>query len=333
MCGVDCLVSRRRLLGSAVAGVAAGLAGGALAGCSAARLSAPASSAPSPAGSRWVGAPGSSGVTLRWLGNNAWEITFGSTTILVDPWLTRFRTGTYTPAGTRADTPLVSDPAKIDPYVRRAGLILVCHGHYDHLTDVPHIAGSTGARVLGTDSHLNVLRALGAPARQLTAVGGGKRLSFDGYTVDVYPSLHSMTGSPPHVPFPGDLPTVPARPATVADLVEGGTLAYLITIGGRFRVFVLSSANFVPQALAGLRPDLALVPAGNPAAMRDYSAGLMRALGQPTWVLPTHWDDFDLPLGQPARDWGGLGPLRDGIAAASPRSAFIRLDHLETFTP
>jgi L-ascorbate metabolism protein UlaG (beta-lactamase superfamily) len=272
-------------------------------------------------------------VTLRWLGNNAWDIRFGSTTILVDPWLTRFPTGTYTPAGTRPDTPLVSDPAKIDPHVRRASLILVCHGHYDHLTDVPYLAATTGARVLGTESHLNLLRALDAPAGQLVPVSGGKHLDFDGYTVDVYPSLHSLSGSPPHVPFPGSVPSVPPRPHTIADLVEGGTVAYLVTIGGRFRIFVLSSANFVPDALAGVRPDLALVAAGNPAAMRDYATGLMRALDRPAWVLPTHWDDFDLPLNQPARDWGGLAPLRDGIAAASPRTAFVKLDHLQAFTP
>src|SRR6185436_13788947 len=88
----------------------------------------------------WRGAPGTSGVRLRWLGNNAWENTFGTTTILVDPWLTRYLTGTYSPAGIRLDTRLSVDPSKIDPYVSRADVILVGHGHYDHMTDVPYIA-------------------------------------------------------------------------------------------------------------------------------------------------------------------------------------------------
>jgi hypothetical protein len=59
----------------------------------------------------------------------------------------------------------------------------------------------------------------------------------------------------------------------------------------------------------------------------------MRALNHPTWVLPTHWDDFDLPLARPARDFGGLRPLRDAVAAASPPTTFVTLDHLQTFTP
>jgi L-ascorbate metabolism protein UlaG (beta-lactamase superfamily) len=272
-------------------------------------------------------------VTLRWLGNNAWDISFGSTTVLVDPWVTRFRTGTYTPAGTRPDTPLASDAAVVDRYVGRARLVLVCHGHYDHITDIPHIAARTGATVIGTTSHLNLLRAMDTPDRNLVAVHPGAHLEYDGYTVDVFASLHSTTGSPPQVPFPGNRDGVPPRPNTVADLVEGGTLAYQVTIGGRLRIFVLSSANFVAHELAGVRPDVALVPAPGRSAAPDYVPALMRALDNPTWVLPTHWDDFDLPLSEPARDWGGLNALRTGVAQASPGTTFVRLDHLETFTP
>ena len=58
---------------------------------------------------RWHGPSGSSGVTLRWLGNNAWEVSFRNTRILVDPWLIRFPTGTYTPSGTRPSRFVVLD--------------------------------------------------------------------------------------------------------------------------------------------------------------------------------------------------------------------------------
>jgi Predicted Zn-dependent hydrolases of the beta-lactamase fold len=91
-------------------------------------------------------------VHLRWLGNDAWQISFGTTTILIEPWLTRFKTGTYTPEGIRDDTSLTVDPTRIDPYIGRADVILVSHGHHDHMTDVPYIAGRTGATVLGTRS-------------------------------------------------------------------------------------------------------------------------------------------------------------------------------------
>jgi L-ascorbate metabolism protein UlaG (beta-lactamase superfamily) len=289
---------------------------------------------PGPAGGagRWRGPPGTSGVTLRWLGNNAWDIRFGDISVLVDPWLTRFRTGTYTAAGIRPDTPLTTDPAVIDRYVDRADLILVCHGHYDHMADVPYIASRTGAQVLGTVSHINTLRAMGVPAGRLRAVQGGLSIKYQGFMVEVVRSAHSEVGNPRAVPFPGQRPSVPARPRTVADLVEGGTLAYQITVDDRFRVLVLSSANFLAGEMVGLRPDLAVMPAGG-GDLTAYADGLMRALDRPTWVLPSHWDDIDVPLSEPAKDWGALQPLRRAVAAANPGSTFVVLDHGQTFTP
>jgi L-ascorbate metabolism protein UlaG (beta-lactamase superfamily) len=282
---------------------------------------------------RWSGDAGTSGVRLRWLGNNAWEITFDTTTILIDPWLTRFPTGTYSPGGIRDSTRLTIDPTKIDPYISRADLILVCHGHFDHMADVPYIAKKTSATVLGTESHHNMLRALRTPSTLLCTVRGGEYLQYNGYAIEVFASLHSMTGARKQVPYPGTRPgAVPAKPHTVADLVEGDTLAYQITIGERFRILALSTANFVERELTGLRPDLAIVPAGG-GSLRDYAARLMRTLDHPTWVLPAHWDDFDHPLDEPAVDWGGLQLLRDAVAAASPHTTFVTLDHLETFTP
>jgi L-ascorbate metabolism protein UlaG (beta-lactamase superfamily) len=272
---------------------------------------------------------GGSGVTLRWLGNNAWDIRFGSTTILVDPWLTRFATGTYTPTGTRPDTPLSVDPALIDPHISAATLILVCHGHFDHMGDVPYLARKTGAKVLGTASHVNVLRAMDVPQEQLVTVSPGTRLNQDGYLIEVLHALHSLSGTPPAVPFPGTRDTVPPRPRTVADLVEGGTLAYQITIGNALRILALSSGNFDASALAGVRPDLALVPAGGASG---YAGRLMATIGNPRVVLATHWDDFDYPLAQPARDWGGLQALRESVLAASPTTRFVKLEHLQTFT-
>lgn len=105
----------------------------------------------------------------------------------------------------------------------------------------------------------------------------------------------------------------------MADLVEGETLAYQITVGERFRILILSTANFVERELEGPRPDLAIVAAGG-GTIHDYVSRLMHTLDYPRWVLPTHWDDFDYPLDQPTVDWGGLVPLQEALAAASPKT-------------
>ncbi|GAA4214742.1 MBL fold metallo-hydrolase [Actinocatenispora rupis] len=322
--GTNRAVSRRRLLAGSVAG-AAGLAGVAAAGSATRTPRTVSDTRPAAAG----------GVRLRWLGNNGWEIRFdtsnGTRTVLIDPWLTRFHTGTYSTAGADPNTPITVDTATIDRYALKADHILVTHGHYDHMTDVPYLASRTGATVLGTESHVNMMRALGAPADQLSVVRGGEYLECDGYTIRVLRSLHSMTGPRAQVPFPGTRPGAPPRrPRVISDLVEGETLAYLVTVGD-VGVVDFGGSNFSAADLAGVRPTVALVPAGG-GSIHSYVPRLLDALGHPGLVLPTHWDDFDYPLDQPARDWGGLSTLHSAVTAASPDARFTVLDHLETIT-
>ncbi|MEU7140330.1 MBL fold metallo-hydrolase [Nocardia sp. NPDC046473] len=293
---------------------------------------------PSPAASSPAPAPG--GATLRWWGNNGWEIRLpGGKTVLIDPWLTRFHTGTYTDAGADPNTPIAVDTALIDHYVDsgelRADHILVTHGHYDHLTDVPYLAKKTGATVLGTETHLNLLAALGAPEDQLSIATGGEYLRFDGYTIRALRSLHSASGARAEVAFAGTRPGLGAgklpEPKVIRDLVEGGTLAYEVS-GGGVSVLNFGGSNYIESELAGLHPDVLLLPAGG-GKIYDYVARLLRVTGNPRYVIPTHWDDFDYPLAEPARDWGGLESLRKAVAQASPTSKFVTVDHLKTFTP
>jgi L-ascorbate metabolism protein UlaG (beta-lactamase superfamily) len=282
------------------------------------------------------------GMWLRWWGNNSWEIRVPSAdsgqtrTILIDPWLTRFHTGTYTQAGADPDTPISVNERLIDGYLDsgelRADHILVTHGHYDHLTDVPYLAKRTGATVIGTETHLNLMLAMGAPAEQLSVATGGEYLTFDGYTIRVLRSLHSASGPRAKVPFAGTRPGAPPPcPKVISDLVEGGTLAYAVSSPG-CSVLNFGGSNFVESELEGLRPDILLVPPGG-ASVHEYIPRLLRATGRPRYVVPTHWDDFDHPLTEPARDWGGLDPLRAAVAEASPASRFVVVDHLETFAP
>src|SRR5262249_14042293 len=68
-------------------------------------------------------------------------------------------------------------------------------------------------------------------------------------------SLHSM-GPTKKFAVPGHRISVPDMPKTVGDLPEGDTLVYLITIGGKFRIFLLRSANSIEKAGRGTKPGV-----------------------------------------------------------------------------
>jgi L-ascorbate metabolism protein UlaG (beta-lactamase superfamily) len=75
---------------------------------------------------------------------------------VVRPLPTGFFTGKFDPT-----TPLQTRTDLIDQHVTTADQILVEHGHWVHLADVAAIAQKTGAIVIGSEKHANVLRATG----------------------------------------------------------------------------------------------------------------------------------------------------------------------------
>jgi hypothetical protein len=122
-------------------------------------------------------------------------------------------------------------------------------------------------------------------------------------------------------------------------LPEGDSLCYLLTVEDRFSAFLMSTANFDERALRGMpRPDVALVA----AIFRDQVAGyvkrLVAVLDRPPLPLPTHWDNFERPYSEGAKDLGDvmgesgrLDAFVEELKRASPRSRVVVLDFFETY--
>jgi len=133
---------------------------------------------------------------MTYFGAAGWKITDGNVVVLIDPWPSRLKYGGGGhPDDDRPDfarTDLAwSDTTLIDSLITEADFILVHHGHFDHLGDVPYIARKTGAKVIGTETTIMILRAYGIPNDQLYAVGGGEDYQFDDFSVRVVPGIHS----------------------------------------------------------------------------------------------------------------------------------------------
>jgi L-ascorbate metabolism protein UlaG (beta-lactamase superfamily) len=233
-------------------------------------------------------APRSPAVSLRYLGVAGWELGDGAHTVLVDPYFSR--------PSFAGDAPLEPDLAAIAARApRRADLILVGHSHVDHLLDVPAVAQHTGAMVLGTESTSHVARASGLPSERIVPVKGGEDYAFEGFSVRVLPSLHSALDHKHTFGGSTHIPASVVLPLRSHDYAEGGTLAYLVRLGG-LRILVLSTANFIERELTGLDPDVAIVATGLREEVHDYTCRLMRALGEPPLVLANHFDDWRAPF-------------------------------------
>jgi L-ascorbate metabolism protein UlaG (beta-lactamase superfamily) len=276
-------------------------------------------------------------VQLTYLGTAGWQVTNGHTVILIDPYLTRAKVNSPNDAVSPDDTrPMVTgnsimepDTAVIDAHIQRANYIFLTHTHPDHSLDMPYIARKTGALVIGTDSTANLARVSGVPEARIKPVKGGDELKFEGFSVRVIPSLHGIfrrpdASAPNPLPRPLLFPADAKPPIRYGQLVEGGTLAYLIRIAGH-QIIVFGSMNYIESEVAGLRPDAALIGAmPERRNIDDYTPRLLRALGNPVLVLPTHWDRFNVPYNvsqQPAVD--RLQSFIAEVRAASPNTRVI----------
>ncbi|GHA03965.1 MBL fold metallo-hydrolase [Streptomyces echinoruber] len=309
-------VDRRTVLRGAALGAAAPLI--------------PGTAATASAGDRGRGGGQTAGsASFRWLGTAGWRIDVGDRTVLFDPYLTRFTTGLYDGAFDPR-TPLQTRPEVVDAHIGRPELVLVSHSHWDHLADVPHIAKTTGARVVGTETTYHLLVALGVDAGQISVVKGGEVLDFDGITVEVVPSLHSRNKKCTYF-APGTLNAPPATvPSTISDLPEGDTLAFQVTVGDSGpSAFLMGASDFSERAVRGLRPDLAMIAVPSSTVTHRYVPRLLRALDTPGVVVPVHWDNFEVPLsGSPVRDPAmDLEAFIAQVGEASPATRVVVPDY------
>jgi L-ascorbate metabolism protein UlaG (beta-lactamase superfamily) len=283
-------------------------------------------------------------VTLRYLGTAGWEISDSNVTVLVDPYVSRIN-GPPPPGGSGSaiagdtrpkvgwDGAAISDITAVDTRIPRADYVLVTHTHYDHVLDVPQIALRKHATVIGTESTENVMRAYGVPEAQLITVRGGEDYDFGSFSVKVIPSLHSPLDHKHY--FSSE--TAPANlkaPLTLRQIhPEGGTLAYLVRIDGH-KIIAFGGMNYIERELVGLQPDVALIgAAGSRKEIYSYTGRLMRVLGNPALVMPTHWDNFLLPYEasqQPAID--AVQQFVREVGSASPSTKVIVPKYFEAIT-
>ncbi|WP_020178315.1 metal-dependent hydrolase [Methylopila sp. M107] len=109
---------------------------------------------------------------ITWYGHSAFKLAFGSSVVLIDPFL---ENGTFD-----------GDKAKA---VEGATHILLTHGHFDHVGETVEIAKKTGATVVGDFDLVQWLNAQGVEKIEPMNTGGSIKL--DGFKITMTQALHS----------------------------------------------------------------------------------------------------------------------------------------------
>ncbi|WP_344878780.1 MBL fold metallo-hydrolase [Allokutzneria multivorans] len=309
-------LSRRGLLRSAaVAGAAMSLPGTAAA-------------APAP-----LSGPGA---TLRWLGVAGWELSANGRRVLFDPYLSRMEYRVPGGSAINERGRLALRPDLVDRTITEAPeLIMVSHGHWDHVADVPHLlARFPAARVVCGRSTAFLLEAWDVPRTRMIVVRGGENLEFGGLSVQVVPSLHSMTAEHAYL-LPGELSAKPRPPRTLGELVEGETFAFQVGFGTR-EVLLFGATNYAERELAGLTPDVLVASMTSWKPVHAYPARLVRALGSPPLTVASHHDDMITSLDSPdlpaTINTAGPAAFRTEVAAAGLVTNVHEPTHRKPFT-
>jgi L-ascorbate metabolism protein UlaG (beta-lactamase superfamily) len=238
---------------------------------------------------------------LQWLGQSAFKITTpGGKVILIDPFITT--------------NPVAPQELKDLSKLGKVDLILVTHGHGDHVGDTVAIAQMTGAKVGLNGDMGRTFAALGwVPSEQLVRFNKGGTVTPLGGDVRItmVRAEHSSD-------------IVQEDPATKKTTVHPGgePAGYIIELENGFTIYHAGDTGvFADMAFIGeyYKPDLALLPIGGHFTMDPaHAAYAVRNLLKVTTIIPMHYGTFPLLKGTPEQFTKALGDFPTTIIVMKP---------------
>ncbi len=262
------------------------------------------------------------GLSVRYLGITGYELSDGQTVILVDP------TPTRPTVLELISGPLKTDDAHGAEVCPRADFILVNHTHHDHALDVPAIALRTGAKVLGSQSTVNLAKSRGVAPDHTQVVHHGEHLTLGTFTVDVRQSIHSHIAGMSQ-PMSG-LVAADAGPLWFWQYALDETLVYRFESQGT-SVWFHPTSTLQDGELGGLSSPNLIVGVTGEAQTQAKVDTFMKEV-KPRLVLPTHYDNFFQPMhkGLAAMPAFDMEPAHQMFINAPSKPTWVVLDYGQT---
>ncbi len=214
---------------------------------------------------------------ITWLGHSTFEIRLDSgAVILIDPWLTNPKF----PAGYE---------------LKRVDLLLLTHGHFDHIADAVSTAQKFAPTVLCNFEISQWLESKGV--KNVVGMNKGGKTSAAGCTVAMVHAQHSSSIQD------GERVLYGGEPAGFVVKTPGGRSFY---DAGDTSLF--SDMQLIRRLY---EPELAMLPIGDLFTMDPREAAIACEFLSPKKVLPMHYGTFPPLVGTPEQ-------LRQLLGASSP---------------
>jgi len=242
-------------------------------------------------------------VDVLWLGQSTFRITTpGGKVIVTDPWL--------------RPNPITPPEFKNLAALGKVDVILVSHGHGDHIADAPDLAILNDIPIYAPGDLNQVLTTLGVlPAAKLPRFNkGGTIRPAEGIKVTAVHAEHSSV-------------YVWKNPATAKDEAHygGEPIGFIIELENGFKIYHMGDTDvFGDMRLIAERhrPDLILIPIGGNFTMDPVGAAYAtRELLKPKYAIPMHYGTNPLNRGTPQEYTEALGRTTTQVIPMKPGEA------------